>query len=254
MRISKNHSDFLRRTPVIVPPLLIGLGVMNTQLTEIAFILDRSGSMTSCQDAAIAGFNQFLHEQKDAPGTARLTLVLFDGEYEVPFASVPLEELTDLDAETYVPRGSTALLDAMGRTIDELGARLAALTEDQRPGQVIVCTLTDGFENSSQKFSFHDISAKIGHQRDTYGWTFLFLGANQDAIASAARMNIRAKDSSNYLADSFGTTSGQRAMSRKIRAMRTTAVHETLTPEEQADLNAPLSDLATEEDRKARDE
>lgn len=226
---------------------------MNNQLTEIAFILDRSGSMESCKQAAIEGFNQFLKDQQDTPGNARLTLVLFDDQYEVPHYSVPLEEMLPLDDQTYQTRGSTALLDAIGRTIDELGARLASQPEEQRPGLVIVSILTDGLENSSQQFTIAEISAKIAHQRDTYQWNFLFLGANQDAIASAAQINIHARDAATYSSDAIGTSSGQRAMSRKMRALRTTAYDpRNLTVEEKADLEAPLSELAEEEDKKRR--
>jgi hypothetical protein len=227
---------------------------MNNQLTEIAFILDRSGSMESCKQAAIEGFNQFLHDQKDTPGQARITLVLFDDHYETPYISVPLEEMVPLDDQTYQTRGSTALFDAIGRTIDDLGARLAAQPEEQRPGLVIVSILTDGQENASQRFTVADISAKITHQRDTYQWNFLFLGANQDAIASAAQINIAARDAATYTGDSIGTSSGQRAMSRKMKSMRTTAYDpRNLTAQESADLEAPLSQLAEDEDKKSRE-
>lgn len=119
--------------------------------TEIAFILDRSGSMESCRDAAIDGFNQFLREQQQAKGSARLTLVFFDDEYVVPVSSIPIAEVVSLNRETYTTGNTTALLDAVGRTIDELGARLAAIGEPDRPGQIIVAILTDGLENASRR-------------------------------------------------------------------------------------------------------
>ena len=122
----------------------------NAHYTEIAFILDRSGSMKSCQQAAIDGFNRFLADQQQIEGLAKLTLVLFDDEYFVPISSIPVQEIVPLTDDTYQPRGCTALLDAIGQTVDDLGLRLAALAEKDRPGQVIVAILTDGLENASQ--------------------------------------------------------------------------------------------------------
>src|SRR6478736_708029 len=116
---------------------------MNKSLTEIAFILDRSGSMQSMVEPAISGFNRLLREQQQVPGQARFTLVLFDDCYELPINSVPIAEVVELDTASFVPRGSTALLDAIGRTIDDLGKKLGALPEADRPGQVIVAILTD---------------------------------------------------------------------------------------------------------------
>ena len=117
---------------------------MKKHYSEIAFVLDRSGSMESCREAAIEGFNSFLLDQQKTEGLAKLTLVLFDNEYLVPIDALPVAEILPLNNDSYVPRGATALLDAIGRTVDELGTRLAALPEQDRPGQVIVAILTDG--------------------------------------------------------------------------------------------------------------
>ena len=193
---------------------------MNKNYTEIAFVLDRSGSMEVCRDAAIAGFNLFLDEQQRTEGLAKLTLVLFDNEYLVPINALPVAEILALDHDTYVPRGSTALLDAIGRTIDDLGARLSATPELDRPGQVIVAILTDGLENSSQTCTWKQIARVIKQQTEQYKWTFLFLGANQDAIATAAQMNIAAANASGYVCDDAGLRAVQRSMSRKMRGLR----------------------------------
>lgn len=193
---------------------------MNDNLTEIAFILDRSGSMQSMVEPAISGFNRLIREQQQESGSARFTLVLFDDHYEVPFHSVPIAEVVELDTSTFVPRGSTALLDAIGRTIDELGAKLAAMPEADRPGQVIIAILTDGEENASRHFTWQDISGRIRHQTMNYEWKFLFLGANQDAIATAGRMNIQAADSSNFVMESRSYGAGQEALNRKMKALR----------------------------------
>ena len=224
---------------------------MNKNYTEIAFILDRSGSMKSCQDAAIEGFNRFLGEQQQAKGLAKLTLVLFDDEYLVPAQSLPVAEIVPLTRETYVPRNTTALLDAIGRTIDDLGTRLVEIPDADRPGQVIVTILTDGLENASQTFTWKDVAAKIKHQTEAYKWTFLFLGANQDAIATAAQMNIGAANAATYVADDAGARSSSSAASRKVRAMRAQAMGDTseVTIREAA---SPMRSLLEEEDRKER--
>ena len=167
---------------------------MRPDLTEIAFVLDRSGSMNPIAGDAIGGFNTFLAAQQALPGEARLTLVLFDHEYLVPHTSAAMSAVTPLDAATYVPRGMTALLDAVGRTIDDLGARLAALPEEERPAKVIVAILTDGQENASRDYTFAKVSAMIKHQQEKYSWEFIFLAANQDAIAAAGALSIAPKD------------------------------------------------------------
>jgi len=227
---------------------------MKNQLTEIAFVLDRSGSMQSQLEAAISGFNDFLREQRSAPGEARFTLVLFDDQYEVPCNAIPIAEAVELDTSTFVPRGSTALLDAVGRTIDDLGGRLAATAEESRPGQVILVILTDGLENASEKYTWKDISKKIKHQRDTYRWEFLFLGANQDAIATASQMNIAAGSAMSYVQDSHGILSAHKTTNRKVRAMRAAASGKPMDALAQADLAASLSQIGEEEDRKSREE
>lgn len=193
---------------------------MNTALTEIAYILDRSGSMQPLQEAAISGFNDFLRDQLDVPGDARLTLVLFDDEYLMPVAAKPIEEVPRLDATTYVPRASTALLDAIGETIDALGKRLEATDEAERPGKVLVVIFTDGLENASRRYRWSDIAERIRHQRDKYGWEFIFLGANQDAIATAAQLNVDRLFTSGMDATPDGLYAAKMAVNRKVRSMR----------------------------------
>jgi hypothetical protein len=224
----------------------------NAHYTEIAFILDRSGSMEVCQQAAIAGFNQFLNDQQKTEGLAKLTVVLFDDEYLVAVSSVPAQEVVPLTDDTYQPRGCTALLDAIGQTVDDLGLRLAALAEKDRPGQVIVAILTDGLENASQRFSWKEIAGKIKHQTDTYKWVFLFLGANQDAIATAANLSIAANNAANYVADTAGSRAGQAAFSRKMSALRRASM-DIASVSEKLDAAASLADIVSEEDHKSRE-
>lgn len=227
-------------------------GVMNKNLTEIAFILDRSGSMAPVTEAAITGFNEFLRDQQKTEGQARLTLVLFDNEYLVPLNCIPVQEATPLDTTTYIPRGSTALLDAIGTTIENIGTRFSSTPEPERPGQVIVAILTDGYENSSEKFTWKDISQKILEQTNTYKWQFLFLGANQDAIATAASLNISAANASSYVGDTGGTYSSSKAMSRKTTAMRKMSSGARMSLQERKDTAAPLSEIVAEEDAEGR--
>ncbi|MDQ3117336.1 MAG: VWA domain-containing protein [Verrucomicrobiota bacterium] len=224
---------------------------MKNNYAEIAFVLDRSGSMNICRDAAIEGFNRFLKEQQQVEGLAKLTLVLFDDEYLVPVNALPVAEVVPLDEETYVPRGSTALLDAIGRTIKELGTRLAALPESDRPAQVIVAILTDGEENSSHNYTWHQLAAAIKRQTEEYRWTFLFLGANQDAIATAAQMNIAAANAASYVQDGPGLRASSRTFARKMSALRSFSMGNP-TIEESHDAHAPLSDMIAEEDAKER--
>jgi len=225
---------------------------MNKNLTEIAFILDRSGSMAPVTESAITGFNEFLRDQQKTEGQARLTLVLFDDEYLVPLDAIPVQEAVALDTTTYVPRGSTALLDAIGETINRLGTRLSATPEPERPAQVIVAILTDGYENASEKFAWKDISRMILEQTNTYKWHFLFLGANQDAIATAACLNIDAANAANYTADNIGTHSTSKAMSRKMSAIRKMSLGGIMSCQEQVDLAAPIRNLVAEEDAEGR--
>ncbi|MFW6336198.1 MAG: vWA domain-containing protein [Phycisphaeraceae bacterium] len=158
--------------------------------TDITIVLDRSGSMESCREETIAGFNRFLDQQRALPGMASITLIQFDNQYEKHYVGIPLAEAADLTPQTYVPRSGTALLDAMGRTIKGLGRHLASMPQADRPGKVLFVTLTDGQENASRRYTPSRVMSMIRHQREQYGWQFIFLGANQDAIAAAGQLGI----------------------------------------------------------------
>jgi hypothetical protein len=193
---------------------------MNPHLTEIAYILDRSGSMQPMQEPAVAAFNDFIKTQLDVPGDARLTLIQFDDAYEVPVTAKPIQDVPQLTAATYTPRGSTALLDAIGRTIKETDRRISALPDADKPGKVILAIFTDGEENASQEYTIKHISDLIRLYRDQKGWEFLFLAANQDAIASGSAMQMDASLSANVSFSMKGIKSTGGAMARKVRAMR----------------------------------
>jgi len=170
--------------------------------------------------SAITGFNQFLAQQQEAPGEARLSLVLFNDRIRAPFLSTPLEEVATLDRDSYIPRGSTALLDAIGTTVDHIGKRLAKTPEAERPGQVVVAIFTDGLENSSTKYNRNKIARMIRHQQEKYSWKFLFLAANQDAIAEAGRLGIAPEDAGNVEFTGAGILTSSLAISRKLHTLR----------------------------------
>ncbi len=215
--------------------------------TEIAFILDRSGSMRPYTEAALAGFNEFLRDQQSVEGQARLTLVLFDDRVKRPIDNIPVSEVVDLDTVTYTTRGSTALLDAIGQTIDAFKSRIKALPEQDRPDQVIFAIFTDGQENASHRFTWKDIAGKIRRRQDKQGWEFLFLGANQDAIATAAQMSIHAHNAATASYSAEGVRGSAIAFSRKARAMR-----ESMLPNfcmsSNEDLMKPMGEILREEE------
>lgn len=202
-------------------------------------VLDRSGSMASIEEATVAGVNRFIEEQKQVPGTATLKLVQFDDVYEevfdTPIAEAPQLTLSKTPKErqkTYAPRGSTALLDAIGRTVTELGSALAALTEEERPSKVIVVIMTDGLENASRVYSKEKVLALITEQRDIYKWDFVYLGANQDAIATAATMGIDAASSITYKPNRAAAANVVSAMSAAVRRSRVSGQSVSYTPGE----------------------
>ena len=193
---------------------------MRDDFTDITVVLDRSGSMAAVADDTIGGFNQFLLDQKRAPGDGVLTLVQFDNEYEFVHIAKPLAEVPPLSPATFIPRGSTALLDAIGRAIGQTHERLAKMDESQRPGTVIFVILTDGHENSSREATVETVFARITEQQEKRGWKFIFLGANQDAIKSAARLGIGAGSSLTYAHTGGGSRRAFASTSRSVARMR----------------------------------
>lgn len=178
---------------------------MKADLADITVVLDRSGSMLSVQADTIGGFNAFIEAQRKVPGECNASLVQFDDQYEVVYTSKPVKDAPALTADTFVPRGMTALLDAIGRTINETGKRLAAIPEADRPGKVIFVILTDGGENSSKEFTRKQVFEMITHQKTNYKWDFVFLGANQDAISTGADLGIARGSSMTYASNAVGT-------------------------------------------------
>jgi Mg-chelatase subunit ChlD len=190
--------------------------------TAIAVIADASRSMASLTSDTIGSFNIFLNEQKANPAEAAFTLCIFNSEHRLAHDFTRLHSVAELTRETYRCSGSTALLDAMGATIDSLGARLAAMPEEERPSKVIVLVITDGEENCSRNYTLEQIKAKVEHQRDTYSWEFVFIGANIDAISTGTSMGFASHNSVAYTSDSIGTKQLYSSVSSNMNSYRTT--------------------------------
>lgn len=184
--------------------------------TEIISIIDRSGSMATIAKDAIGGFNTFLADQKTVPGEARMTLTIFDDKYDLLYAGKPLSEAEPLTDKMFVPRGGTALLDAIGRTLNEQGARIKS---DGWAEKVIVCILTDGGENQSREFNQGQIKEMVKHA-EGHGWSFVFLAANQDAFAAATLYGINLAHASAFAANAAGTQTAYASMSATTRSLR----------------------------------
>ena len=195
---------------------------MDHELTGIVCIVDRSGSMDSMVAEAIGGFNAFLEDQKKEPGRAEFTLVLFDHEYAPVCICSDIQEVVPLDGKTYVPRGTTALNDAVGRTLVDVGKNLENRVEDQRPGKVIVMILTDGRENASTDFSAEKVKEMTQHQQEKYGWEFLYLAAGQDAMVEGGKLGIAAKRTSNFAPTGEGVSSSYLGASCSVSQFRRT--------------------------------
>ena len=191
---------------------------MNEIRTHIVCIVDRSGSMQPIAADAIGGFNSFLERQRLLPGEAVVSLVLFDHEYRRVYSATPLAEAPRLDAHSYVPRGTTALLDAIGRTIDDV-VQVEQLPETPKE-HVIVVILTDGLENASADYTYEVISRRIDTMQRQHGWEFVYLGANQDAIAVAGKLNISADASAAFAANKQGVAHAYRIMHDRVAYSR----------------------------------
>lgn len=177
---------------------------MRQELSDITVILDRSGSMHVCQKEMEEGLNRYIDEQKKQPGEAVFTLVQFDTYYECIHRCIPIQNVPHCTLE---PRGNTALLDAVGRTIYATGERLRNTLEEERPGLVVIVIITDGYENASQEFVSRDVIKRmIKHQQERYNWQFTFLGANQDAFAEAASIGIMPIATANFTVENSTET------------------------------------------------
>lgn len=186
----------------------------------IAVVMDRSGSMSSVQQPTINGFNEFLKAQKETPGECVMYYTQFDNEYEIVHNYVPIKNMPELTEETYLPRGNTALMDAIGKTIVKVGEDLAAKKEEERPSQVIFVIQTDGYENASTEYNKDKVSLMIKEQRDRWNWDFVFLGASEAAMKEAQNIGMNASHAMMYSQNIAGTQAAFAATGANVSSGR----------------------------------
>ena len=194
---------------------------MKKNLTEIVFILDRSGSMAGLEGDTIGGFNAMIEKQKKESGEVVISTVLFDNESEVIHDRTDIRKIEQLTDREYYVRGCTALLDAVGGAIYHIGNVHKYAREEDRPEKTLFVITTDGMENASRKYSYEKVRSMIERQKEKYGWEFIFLGANIDATKEAARFGIGEAHAANYHADGLGTAVIYEAMNEAVRNVRT---------------------------------
>ena len=193
---------------------------MKKGLTEMVFILDRSGSMRGLEGDTVGGYNAMLEKQKNQEGEAIVSTVLFDDRFAVLHNRVSIKDAKPLSTQEYYVRGSTALLDAIGRAIQKIGYIQKNTPEADRDEKVVFVITTDGMENASHEFCYDDIKKMIEHQKEAYGWEFIFLGANIDAAAVAERVGIRSDRSANFHHDPRGTQMSYQGINDAISDLR----------------------------------
>lgn len=193
---------------------------MKDNLTEIVFILDRSGSMGGLEDDTIGGFNSTIEKQKGEEGEANITTILFDHDVKFLYKRKNIKNVRSMTQDDYYVKGCTALLDAIGRGIDYMINVQKHQKEDEKAESVLFIITTDGYENSSNDYSYNQIRKMIKYQMEKYNWQFLFLGANIDAIAAAKNFGIPREYATNYVADGKGTKKNFKVMSKAISSYR----------------------------------
>ena len=190
------------------------------ELTELVFILDRSGSMSGLEGDTIGGFNSMLSRQREEPGRALVSTILFDSESLVLHDRIPLERVPEMTRRDYTVRGCTALLDAIGGAIHHIGNIHKYARPEDVPGHTLFIITTDGMENASRRYDSREVKEMIRRQKEKYGWEFLFLGANIDAVETAANFGIDRQNAVDYRPDSRGTCAVYNAVSTAVSGMR----------------------------------
>ena len=199
---------------------------MRKGLTEIVFILDRSGSMSGLEKDTIGGYNSLIKKQKKEEGEAYISTVLFDDRTEVLHDRVGLDKIKPMTEEEYYVRGCTALLDAVGGAIHHIGNVHKYAREEDRPEKTLFIITTDGQENSSRMYTYEKVKRMVERQKEKYGWEFLFLGANIDAVEEAGRFGIKPERAVNYECDEIGTAVNYRALNKAVSRVRNCAANE----------------------------
>ena len=193
---------------------------MRKNLTEIVFILDRSGSMSGLEQDTIGGFNSMINQQKNADGEALVSTILFDNVSEVLHDRINVKDIQPLTDHDYMVRGCTALLDAIGGAIHHIGNIHKYARREDIPEHTMFVITTDGMENASRCYTYDKVKRMVEKEKQKYGWEFLFLGANIDAIQVAARFGIGADRALNYESDSAGTVLNYQVLSETVSAVR----------------------------------
>ena len=199
---------------------------MRKGLTEIVFILDRSGSMGGLEADTIGGYNSLIEKQKKEEGEAYISTVLFDDTCEVLHDRVLINQIKTMTDKEYYVRGCTALLDALGGAIHHIGNVHKYARDEDRPEKTLFIITTDGQENSSRRYTYEKVKHMVERQKEKFGWEFLFLGANIDAIAEANRFGIKADRAVNYHCDKEGTAVNYRVLSETVSRVRHCSAHE----------------------------
>lgn len=193
---------------------------MKENLTELVFILDKSGSMHGLEADTIGGFNSLIEKQKKEDGKALVTTVLFDDKTEVIHDRVDLEYIHDMSSEQYVTGGTTALLDAVGGAVSHIRKIHKYIRPEDVPAKTLFIITTDGMENASRRFTYDKVKKLIKHQNEKYGWEFIFLGANIDAAETAVNMGISKDRAADYISDHEGTALNYSVLSEVTSAIR----------------------------------
>lgn len=196
---------------------------MKKDRTELVCIIDMSGSMEDLTTDTIGGYNSLIAKQREVPGEAFVTTVLFNDRYYMISDHVEISKAEPLTAYQYRPIGMTALLDAVGKTIDSVGQRLNITPEDERPDKVIFAITTDGYENSSKDYCRYRIKEMIQHQQEKYSWEFLFIGAGIDAYDEAGSLGIDSTHTAYVTTDSLGTATAYNSVSNAFTSVRSSA-------------------------------
>lgn len=193
---------------------------MKNKRTEIVFILDKSGSMSGLESDTIGGFNSMLKKQQKEEGIATVSTVLFDNHYDLIHDRFDINTVKPLTDKEYFVEGTTALMDAIGKTINKIVRVQKHQTDDNKADKVLFVIITDGMENASREFTAQQIRSMIKKEQDQYGWEFIFLGANIDAVETARNYGIREDRAVNYHADSKGTEVNYDSVSKAISELR----------------------------------
>jgi len=202
---------------------------MKENLTELVFIIDRSGSMSGLEADTIGGFNSMLKKQKKEDGEAYVSTVLFDDRSEVLHDRLEISKVEEITDKEYYVRGCTALLDAVGGAIHHIGNVHKYAREEDRPAKTLFIITTDGMENSSREYSYDKVKKMIKRAQEKYNWEFLFLGANIDAIDVAGRMGISKERAANYECDPVGTQLNYTVLEKAVSKLRRCEVREAAT-------------------------